>query len=100
MGSLKEPWDAVRARITQAAQSCARAPDDIRVLFFIAEGRGDIIDDEKEVGAGYPNPTRSRAPFVETDWDLETMAPKSGRFPGQKGDAQERLSERDRAMRQ
>ncbi len=85
---------------TAGARPWDRAPDDIRVLFFIAEGRGDIIDDEKEVGAGYPNPTPSRAPFVETDWDLETMTPKSGRYPGQKGDAQEKLSERDRAMRQ
>ena len=32
MGSLKQPWDAVRARITQAAQSCAREPGDIRLL--------------------------------------------------------------------
>lgn len=85
---------------TAGARPWDRAPDDIRVLFFIAEGRGDIIDNEKEVGAGYPNPTPSRAPFVETDWDLEIMAPKSGRFPGQKGDAQEKLSERDHAMRQ
>ena len=28
-----------------------RDADDIRVLFFIAEGRGTIIDDEKEVSA-------------------------------------------------
>lgn len=77
-----------------------RAPDDIRVLFFVAEGRGDIIDDEKEVGHGYPEVTPSRAPFVEADWDLDTMTPKSGRYPGQKAGAQETLSERDRAMRQ
>lgn len=77
-----------------------RAPDDIRVLFFVAEGRGDIIDDEKEVGAGYPAPTPTRAPFVEADWNLDTMTPKSGLYPGQKGGAQEELSDRDRAMRQ
>ena len=32
MGSLKQPWEAVRARITQAAQACGRAPADVRLL--------------------------------------------------------------------
>ena len=36
------------------------------------KGRGEIIDDENEVG-GYPQPTPTRAPFVEADWDLDTM---------------------------
>jgi hypothetical protein len=76
-----------------------RAPDDIRVLFFVAEGRGDIIDDEKEVGPGYPRPAETRAAFVEADWDLATMQPKSGRYPGQKAGAQEALSPRDRSSR-
>ncbi len=57
--------------------------DDIRVLFFVAEGRGKIIDDEKDVSA-YPALKEARAPFVEADWDLATMEPKSGRYPGQK----------------
>lgn len=60
-----------------------RDADDIRVLFFIAEGRGKIIDDEKEVSA-YPVQAEVRAPFVEADWDLATMEPKSGLYPGQK----------------
>jgi hypothetical protein len=60
-----------------------RDEDDIRVLFFIAEGRGRIIDDEKEVSA-YPKQKETRAPFVEADWDLATMEPRSGRYPGQK----------------
>lgn len=75
-----------------------RAKEDLRVLNFIAEGRGRIIDDEKEVG-GYPQIPSSRAPFVEQDWDLKTMTPKSGRYPGQKAGAQETLSPRDKAMR-
>ena len=75
-----------------------RAPDDIRVLFFVAEGRGDIIDDEREVG-GFPKIAPTRAPFVEADWDLATMNPRAGRYPGQKGPVQENLSGRDRAMR-
>jgi hypothetical protein len=76
-----------------------RAPDDIRVLFFVAEGRGEVIDDEKVVG-GYPHPAPTRAAFVERDWNLTTMTPKSGRFPGQKAGSQERLSGRDQDMRQ
>ncbi len=76
-----------------------RAPDDIRVLFFIAEGRGEIIDDEKEVG-GYPHAAPTAAPFVEAEWNLETMTPKSGRYPGQKAGAQEHLSARDVQMRE
>ena len=75
-----------------------RDGDDIRVLFFIAEGRGRIIDDEKEVSA-YPAHKPTQAAFVEADWDLTTMEPKSGRYPGQKGPIQERLSTRDRQMR-
>lgn len=75
-----------------------RAPDDIRVLFFIAEGRGEIIDDEKQVG-GYPHPAETRAAFNEAEWDLVMMLPKSGRYPGQKVGAQELLSPRDAAMR-
>jgi len=60
-----------------------RDDDDNRVLFFIPEGRGQIINDEKEVSA-YPAPKPTRAAFIEADWDLATMEPKSGRYPGQK----------------
>lgn len=84
---------------TVGARPWDRAPDDIRVIFFIAEGRGDIIDDEREVGSGYPRPPETRAAFVEADWNLGTMTPKNGRYPGQKVVPQERLSERDKAMR-
>lgn len=76
-----------------------RDAHDIRVLFFIAEGRGAIIDDENEVG-GYPVMPETRAAFVEADWDLVTMEPKSGLYPGQKGPIQETMSARDAAMRQ
>ncbi|MCE7796757.1 pectate lyase [Sphingobium sufflavum] len=77
-----------------------RAIDDIRVLFYVAEGRGEVINDEHDVGKGYPQLETKRAPFVEGDWDLTTLTPKSGRYPGQKGGAQEALSGRDKAMRQ
>jgi hypothetical protein len=76
-----------------------RDPDDIRVFFFVAEGRGAIINDEKDVSA-YPAFKPTRAPFVEGDWDLATMEPRSGRYPGQTRDVpQETLSTRDAAMR-
>ena len=57
-----------------------RDADDIRVLYFIAEGRGKIIDDEKEVSA-YPVQKETHLSFVESDWDLATMEPKSGKYP-------------------
>lgn len=76
-----------------------RDADDIRVLFFIAEGRGAILNDEKDASA-YPVQAMTRAPFVEAEWNLETMEPKSGFYPGQKGPIQEKLSPRDAAMRQ
>jgi hypothetical protein len=77
-----------------------RSADDIRVLFFVAEGRGEIIDDESEVST-YPSPPPTSAPFVDADWDLVTMRPLSGRYPGQALVAvpQESLSARDRRSR-
>ena len=76
-----------------------RDADDLRVLFFVAEGRGEIIDDERQVG-GYPKMAQTRAPFVEADWNLDTMEPKSGRYPGQQAGIAEHLSDRDKMMRQ
>ena len=83
---------------TAGARPWDRDADDIRVLFFVAEGRGQIIDDETEVSA-YPAPKPSRAPFVESEWNLDTMEPRSGRYPGQTGPIREALSARDQAMR-
>ena len=83
---------------TAGARPWDRDAHDLRVLFFIAEGRGAIIDSEAEVG-GFPQMAETRAPFVEADWNLDTMEPKSGLYPGQKGPIQESLSARDRAMR-
>jgi hypothetical protein len=84
---------------TAGARPWDRGSQEIRILYFIAEGRGDIIDDEKEVG-GYPHIEPASAPFIEADWDLATLTPKDGRYPGQKAGAQEKLSPRDQAMRQ
>ena len=104
------PWpdalDVLEARdvethvlATAGARPWDRDEHDLRILFFVAEGRGGIIDDESEVG-GYPKVEPTRASFVDADWDLETMEPKSGRYPGQKDDyVAEPLSRRDREMR-
>ena len=83
---------------TAGARPWNRGGEEIRILFYIAEGRGDILDDESEVG-GYPEIEASAAPFVAKAWDLATMTPRSGLYPGQKPGAQEHLSPRDRAMR-
>lgn len=83
---------------TAGARPWDRGSEELRVLFFIAEGRGEVIDDESEVG-GYPKVEPTAAPFVESDWDLATMTPKSALYAGQKPGAEEHLSPRDRAMR-
>lgn len=83
---------------TAGARPWDRGSEEVRVLYFIAEGRGDVIDSEAEVG-GYPTIVPTHAPFVEAEWDLQTMRPKDGTWPGQKDGAQEHLSPRDRAMR-
>lgn len=85
---------------TAGARPWARDAEEIRVLFFVAEGRGEVIDDEKEV-SGYPAVKPAvKAPFVESEWDLATMEPRSGVYPGQTAPMpQEALSPRDRASR-
>ena len=83
---------------TAGARPWDRGSEELRVLFFIAEGRGEVIDDEREVG-GYPVVEATAAPFIDAEWDLATMTPKSGVWPGQKPGAQEHLSPRDRQMR-
>lgn len=83
---------------TAGARPWDRSEMEIRVLFYIAEGRGEVIDSEEEVG-GYPKFESTRAPFVESEWDLSSLTTKSGVMPGQKAGAQEHLSPRDREMR-
>ncbi|WP_422059223.1 pectate lyase family protein [Sphingopyxis sp.] len=81
---------------TAGARPWARDAEEIRILFFVAEGRGQVIDDEKQVSA-YPKVAAPvRAPFVDGDWDLATMEPKSGTYPAQTAPMpQEHLSARD-----
>jgi pectate lyase len=77
-----------------------RDAHDLRVLFDVAEGRGKIIDDEAEVG-GYPVQQMTRAAFIPGEWNLNTMEPKSGRYPGQRDDyVAQPTTSRDLQMRE
>lgn len=74
-----EPMPAVDVQVNVLRNVGARPWDrdqrDVLLIAEVAEGRGEIIDHEREVG-GYPavtEPTRKR--FVEADWDLSTMTP-------------------------
>ena len=62
-----------------------RDADDLRVTFDVAEGRGHVIDDEKQVG-GFRPQKEVHAPFVESEWNVDTMEPKSGHYPGEHPD--------------
>ncbi len=53
-----------------------RDANDIRILYDIAEGRGSIINDEREV-SGYPKTPLVQVPFQESDWDMLRWIPKS-----------------------
>jgi len=68
------------------------------VIFDVVEGRGEIIDSETQVG-GYPRDAAARGPFVEAEWNLDTMEPRSGRYPGQRDEAQQPTTARDTLMR-
>ncbi len=49
---------------------------DVRLIADVAEGRGRIIDSEKDVG-GYPVEKETRRPFNPADWDLRFMTPRT-----------------------
>jgi pectate lyase len=81
------PTDQVETDVLRnaGARPWDRDADDLRVTFDVAEGRGRIIDDEKQVG-GFRPQKEVHAPFVESDWNLDTMEPKSGHYPGEHPD--------------
>jgi len=54
-----------------------RDPIDRRIVADVIEGRGEIIDSQDEVG-GYPQYAQTRKPFVEAEWNLDTMEPHAG----------------------
>jgi pectate lyase len=51
-----------------------RDSNDVRLIADVAEGRGRIIDSEKDVH-GYPIQKPARRRFKAEDWDLSTMTP-------------------------
>ena len=55
---------------------------DRRIVADVIEGRGWIIDTQDEVG-GYPQYTATSRPFVEADWNLDTMEPHAGYTRGE-----------------
>jgi len=67
--------DAVIARA--GATPWNRDPIDRRIVADVIEGRGAIIDSQDEVG-GYPQYAETRRPFVESEWNLDTMEPLAG----------------------
>jgi len=73
------PIPAVDVQRTVLANVGARPWDrdmrDVLLIAEVAEGRGEIIDHERQVG-GYPAVTEAtRKPFNPDDWDLRFMTP-------------------------
>lgn len=73
------PMPAVEVQRTVLSQVGARPWDrdmrDVLLIAEVAEGRGEIIDHEREVG-GYPAVVEAtRKPFNPDDWDLRFMTP-------------------------
>ncbi|QDH68896.1 pectate lyase [Lysobacter alkalisoli] len=64
--------DAVIANV--GARPWDRDAHDRRIVADVIEGRGYIIDSQDEVG-GYPQMAETRQPFVEAEWDIDTMEP-------------------------
>ena len=60
---------------TVGARPWDRDPIDARIVADTIEGRGEIIDDQAQVG-GYPQYQETRAPFKESEWDLRYMTKK------------------------
>lgn len=74
-----QPLPAERVEEWVLANAGARPWDrdkhDVRILANAAEGRGEIIDSEEQVG-GYLEPQESRRAFDPGQWDLDTMTPR------------------------
>lgn len=73
------PIPAEQVQVSVLSQAGARPWDrdmrDVLLVAEVAEGRGEIIDNESEVG-GYPAIREAtRKPFNPDDWDLRFMTP-------------------------
>jgi len=81
------PSDSVENDVLRyaGARPWDRDADELRITFDVAEGRGHIIDDERDVG-GFRIVQPTKSPFREADWNLDTMEPRNGHYPGEKSD--------------
>lgn len=61
---------------TVGARPWDRDYNDTRILADVAEGRGEIIDSEEEVG-GYPKMKETHRAFDPELWNLHDMSPRS-----------------------
>jgi serine phosphatase RsbU (regulator of sigma subunit) len=66
----------------QRARRCTEVPippEAVLVCYTdgLVERRGEIIDSQEQVG-GYPRYKEARKPFVESEWNLDTMEPLAG----------------------
>ncbi|HEX6833487.1 MAG TPA: hypothetical protein VF132_08135 [Rudaea sp.] len=71
--SAAQVQDAVIA--DAGARPWDRDHDDARIVADTIEGRGRIIDSQKDVN-GYGQYKEAHQPFNPADWDLDTMTPK------------------------
>ena len=71
------PAIEVEARVltTVGARPWDRDAHDIRVIFDVVEGRGEIIDSETEVG-GYPVQAPTHRAFDPSKWNLDDITPR------------------------
>jgi len=73
------PIPAEQVQVSVLSQAGARPWDrdmrDVLLVAEVAEGRGEIIDHEREVGGYPPVVEATRKPFNPDDWDLRFMTP-------------------------
>ena len=73
------PMPAREVQVKVLSQVGARPWDrdmrDLLLIAEVAEGRGEIIDKEEQVG-GYPRAVETRKPFNPDDWNLDDMTPR------------------------
>lgn len=73
------PIPAEEVQVSVLSQVGARPWDrdmrDVLLIAEVAEGRGEIIDHEREVGGYPPVVEATRKPFNPDDWDLRFMTP-------------------------
>ena len=73
------PIPAEQVQVSVLSQVGARPWDrdmrDVLLIAEVAEGRGEIIDHEREVGGYPPVVEATRKPFNADDWDLRFMTP-------------------------